>query len=277
MARALAAAAAVLLAGSPAFSAAAGPQREEFTRTFQRSVTLEPGKAVRIEHRHGDVTIRAHGGREVRIDASIRVSAATQADAQAFGGQIQIQVEQGAAALEIRTVYPERRDNSFLGFGRRSISYSVNYEIVVPEAAPLAVRNSFGNVTVTNHKGGAEITNAHGLLTFRDGAGVQRLSNQFGGVEVSENAGDVTVTNANSFVSATGIKGALSVTNRFGAVKALRIAKTATIVNGNGAVELSGAAGPSRVTSEAKVRLDRAAIERRRRFRQPAANVSSRG
>src|SRR5262245_47045439 len=70
------------------------PQREDYTRSFQKSLTLGRGQSVRLEHRHGDIVVRTHPQNEVRIDASIRVSASSRDDAAAFGDQIQIQVDQ---------------------------------------------------------------------------------------------------------------------------------------------------------------------------------------
>ena len=102
-------------------------------------------------------------------------------EANRFGEQIQIQVEQSAMSVSIRTSYPEGQADSF--FSRRNISYSVNYEILMPESSPLQILNRFGNVSVSNLKSNGDINNAHGRLTFRDGRGSQRLENSFGGVE----------------------------------------------------------------------------------------------
>src|SRR5262245_49846197 len=114
------------------------PQREDYTRSFQKSLTLTRGQSVRLEHRHGDIVVRTHPQNEVRVDASIRVSASSREDAAAFGDQIQIQVDQAATGASIRTVYPEMRNDSFFGLRRRNISFSVNYEVMMPESSPLA-------------------------------------------------------------------------------------------------------------------------------------------
>src|SRR5206468_3330849 len=227
--------------------AAGGEQRQEYTRNFQKTVSWQRGQGVRIDHRNGDITVRTHGLSDVRIDASIRVSAPDKEEATRFGEQIQIQVEEGAASVSIRTSYPERRADSY--FSRNNISYSVNYEILMPESSPLQILNRFGNVSVSNLKTNADINNAHGRLTFRDGRGSQRLENSFGGVEVIGNAGDVDVTNGNNYVNVTQVDGSLNLRNRFGNVKVVRVSKIATIVNSNGGVELTGAGGPSSVSN----------------------------
>jgi hypothetical protein len=72
--------------------ARAAAQREEFSRTFQRSVSLQPGQSVRLEHRMGSIVVRTHAGSELSLNATIRVSAATAAEATEFGNQITFDV-----------------------------------------------------------------------------------------------------------------------------------------------------------------------------------------
>ncbi|MHC4146291.1 MAG: DUF4097 family beta strand repeat-containing protein, partial [Planctomycetota bacterium] len=161
-------------------------QRSDFSREFRKTVDLQAGQAVDITNEHGDVVIQTHPQSGVEIKADIRVSASSKERAARFGNEIRIEVDQSAGALRIRTRYP---------VGRRSgnISFSVDYEITMPETAPLTLKNRFGDVRVTNLKADADIDNGHGLLTFRGGRGTQKLKNSFGGVEVTENAGDVSV------------------------------------------------------------------------------------
>jgi len=169
-------------AGAPLQTAPCSPghlQREEYTRTFQKTVAWQQGQSVRIDHRNGDIVIRTHRQPDIRVDASIRVSADDKTEAASFGDQIQIQIESAASAVSIRTSYPESRSGYFTG--RRNISFSVSYDIAMPENAPLYVVNRFGNVTVSNLKAAADINNAHGLLTFRDNRGNHRLENSFAG------------------------------------------------------------------------------------------------
>ena len=46
----------------------------------------------------------------------------------------------------VRTKFPE---NDFF-HGRRNISWAVNYDITMPDTAPLELRSQFGSVTVTD-------------------------------------------------------------------------------------------------------------------------------
>jgi len=91
------------------------PDREDFTRDFQKNLTLPTGQVVRLEHRQGNVTVRTHTERELKLQASIRVSAPDKQEAAQFGNQIQILVDQTAAGVSIRTQYPQESSGLFSG------------------------------------------------------------------------------------------------------------------------------------------------------------------
>lgn len=214
--------------------------REEYSRSFDKTVTLRPGEKIYIEHRFGDVTIKTHPGSDVLIHAAIKVSAPDANQAKSFADRIEILVELGASELSIRTRYPEE-PTRFVNF--RNCSYLVRYEMTIPESAPLEVRNSFGAVSVTGLKANSEITSSHGGIEFHDGRGTQRFEDSFASVKVANNAGDVTVETSNGAVEAQDIAGALNVRDRFANVTAARIARGVTVTNSNGSVEVTDSGG----------------------------------
>ena len=114
--------------------------REEFARNFQKSVTVAAGQTLHVDHRQGNVTIRTHPNRELNVQASIRVSADNRQEATQFGNDIQILVEPAASGVVVRTQYPEALDRFFSR--RRNVSFSVNYDILMPEDAPLTLKSS---------------------------------------------------------------------------------------------------------------------------------------
>jgi hypothetical protein len=214
--------------------------REDYTRNFDKTFTLRPGQAILIEHKLGEIVIHTHPQLDLTIHAEIHVSASDRSRAEQFAGQIEILTEPFASEFSIRTRYPEN-PGSFLGFN--NISYSVRYEITMPESAPLEVRNSFGAVSVTGLKANGNIRTSHGNLTFRDGKGVQRLEDSFASVELLGNGGDAVIDNTNGNVKVADVAGALTVRDRFASVSAERIAKDVTITNANGAVDVTDSGG----------------------------------
>jgi hypothetical protein len=221
-----------------------GMDREDYTRTFDKTVTLTPGQALRVEHSMGEIVIRTHPQLELIIHAEIHVSAPDRTRAEQFANKIEILTEQASSEFSIRTRYPER-PQSF--FGNSAVSYSVRYEITMPESTPLDVRNAFGAVSVNGLKANGNIKSSHGSIRFQDGKGAQRIENSFASVELANNAGDVVIEDTNGAVKAADVTGALTVTDRFAAVSAERITKDITIDNTNGDVNISDSGGTGTV------------------------------
>jgi len=180
--------------------------RDEYTRTVDRTVTVHAGERVTIENKFGDVNVKTHASPDVVIHADVKASAGDSERARKLAESIDIQIDPSSNGLSIRTKYPEQE--SWLG--SHNNSYSVRYDITVPETAPLDVHNSFGAVRVTGTKAGGTIVNSHGELTFHDGGGAQHLTNSFGRVEVGNVAGDVDLESSFGAVNAQDIKGALA-------------------------------------------------------------------
>lgn len=210
--------------------------RDEYTRIFDKTLPLQAGQHVFIESKFGDIIVRTHLQPDVVIHALIRVSAASADEAKSYADRVDILVEPSSSELSIRTRYPETSGGLF---NFRNTSYSIHYEITLPEAAPLEVRNSFGGISVAGIKAGATLTNSHGDLELRDSRGVERLANSFGSVHVSNNSGDVSIDNTNGSIEAADIGGALTIHDRFASITAARISKGITIANNNGSVEVS--------------------------------------
>jgi len=225
-------------------AAAMGP-REEITRDFQKTVALPNGRSFRIEHSLGNVNIDAHARGEVEIHASLKCSADRAEEARRWCDQIKIAVEETSSEVWVRTEYPH--DDLF--GGRHNLSYSVSYDIAIPETAPLEVRNRFGAVSVSNLHAAATINNGNGRVVFSKGRGQQRIENTFGSVEVAGNDGDVTVVNTNGPVTASDITGALNIRNHFGEVRVTHAGKRVDIDCGNCTVGVTDAGGPASIAN----------------------------
>lgn len=215
--------------------------REAYERDFQKTLNLAGGQSVRVDNSNGDVTVRTHAGAEASIRATIRCSAPTAAEARDFANRIQIVVDEGGSSTSVRTVYPKN--------WRGNMSYSVVYDIVVPETAPLEVRNRFGGVIVENLHAGATIINNNGRVNLSAGRGSQRIENSFGDVEVRSNDGDVTIRNGNGRVTVSDIRGAIDLANRFGDIRVTNAGGELTIHSNNGNIEAANVAGVTVITN----------------------------
>ncbi len=219
--------------------------REEYTRNFDKTVPVASGQRLRVVHRMGDIFIRTQPKGELTVHAVIRTSALSGNDAKQFADRIRIDVQPSGSTMLVETLYPKQEDGESWF---RNMSYSVSYEITMPENSPLEISNSFGAVSVTGLKSDGEITTSHGRLEFRDGRGTQRLEDAFAPVEVSRNAGDLSVSDTNASVTIADVSGQVRVKDRFGKVTVTKSGRT-TIMSGNGAVDLSQIGGDVHVTT----------------------------
>ena len=218
--------------------------REEVTRSFDRTLTVSGTPTLLVEHRMGDVRVRAQARNDLRIQATIHVSADSRTEASTLADRIEIDVQESAGMIAITTRYPDMLIRETQRGGRnRNVSFSVDYDLLVPERLPVSLRNRFGDIAVSGMKGGASIVNASGRVTAVDGAGRFDIENRFGIVEALRLAGDLTIRGANGPVSANGITGMVSISNQFGNVNAATIRGDALIINANGSVEATGITG----------------------------------
>jgi DUF4097 and DUF4098 domain-containing protein YvlB len=225
-------------------AAHAGEQRDEVTRSFDRTVTVTGTPTLSVEHSLGDLRVRAHARNELRIHATIHVSSDQRSAASALADQIEITVQELAATVSIATRYPDALvRQSLRGPRTRNVSFSVDYDLVVPERMPVNLRNRFGDVVVTGMKSGGSIVNASGRVSAADGSGRFNLENRFGIVEALRLSGDVTIRGANGGITASVITGVVNISNRFGSVNAGSIRGDAIIVNANGNIEAVNISG----------------------------------
>jgi DUF4097 and DUF4098 domain-containing protein YvlB len=230
-------------------AAAAAPAQEEVTRDFQKALALNAGQSFRIENKFGEVRVHGESSREVKISATIRVQSHSREQAEASSQKIQIDVQQTADGVHVRTVFPD--EGKWFNFGKGT-SYSVNYDIAVPADAPLFIRNSFGSVAAGGVRARTDIENNHGSLTVRD-CGPARLNNSFGTIELSGASGDTFINDNNGAVTATDVKGMLDVRNRFGNITVRNVKGAASIIGGNGAIVVSDTGTASIINSFAGV------------------------
>ncbi len=219
--------------------------REDYTRNFDKTVSMQAAQRLRIEHKFGDIVVRTHGKSELVVHAVIRVSASDSNQARRYAENVRINVDPAGSDMLVETIYPRQENDNWFG---RNVSYSVNYEILMPESSPLGLKSSFGAVSVNDLKAPGEVTTSHGKLEFHNGRGNQRLENSFAAINVSSIAGDLALIDTNGDVDVSDVTGAIDVRDRFGKVTVTH-SGGGKIVDGNGTVEVSAITGPLNVTT----------------------------
>jgi DUF4097 and DUF4098 domain-containing protein YvlB len=223
-------------------AACAANAREEVSRDFNKSVPLAPGRSLRVEHSQGSVSIHTQAKPEVDIRASIKCSSGRAQDAHAICDGIKISVDETGAGVSVRTEFP-RISGIF-----HNLSWSVDLDIVMPDTAPLELRNQFGTVSVTDLHAPADIRDSSGKVSFTGGRGKQRIETSFGDIELARNDGDVTLIDSSGRVTASDVTGELDVRDNFGEIKISNIGKRLEIRSGSGNVSVAGVAGVATIS-----------------------------
>ncbi|HEY5611429.1 MAG TPA: hypothetical protein VIL97_09495, partial [Thermoanaerobaculia bacterium] len=185
-----------------AWSGIEAGEQERATREVAKKLTFSGGR-ISIDNKFGSVTVRTQGGTTVDVKATLRANASTRERAEEVLNRIRIVTADGASGVTIKTEYPDVKMHNF-GFG-------VDYQVTIPAAAPLRVRNRFGSVDVAGVRAKADIGNAHGSVAFRDGKGAHEIENAFGSVAVDGNDGNVTVRDANGSVAVKNVAGDVAI------------------------------------------------------------------
>jgi DUF4097 and DUF4098 domain-containing protein YvlB len=188
----------------------AEPQRSEVTRQFSRTVALPPGQRLQIEHSQGEVTVRAGTNRDVRVEATLRVSAERAQVAEAFIADIEIQVTRDRNGVVVRTAYPT------MNRGRSNTSFAVDYTITAPQDAPLTIRNRFGHVSVEGMASRLDADLRNGRMTVTRQRGPALLKTAFGDVVVRDVDGDLGIESMNGAISVDDVRGLVSSKVSFG-------------------------------------------------------------
>jgi hypothetical protein len=231
-------------------STAHANQREEVTRSFDRTVTVSGTPTLLVEHRMGDLRIRAHARNELRIQATIHVSADSRSNASLLADRIQIDVQESPGTISVTTRYPEMAIRETQRRGRnRDLSFSVDYDLLVPERLPLSLRNRFGDVAVTGMKAGGSIVNASGRVTAIDGGGRYTIENRFGRVDALSVKGGLRVFAANGLVKVSDVEGPVFLKNSFGSIEADRVRGELTAENASGSISATAVGGGAKVST----------------------------
>jgi hypothetical protein len=237
--------AALIVALASSRPQAAGQARHEVSRDFSRSVPLNAGQELAIDHSNGNIDVRVQPGRDAHIQAKIRVSAESETEASQFSQQIAIEVRERPTGVLVQTVYPPTDRLS----GRRNISFAVDYTITMPDSAVLDVHNRFGNVIVAGLRRAVTIVNGNGRVGATDLHGGGRIENSFGAVEVARVTGTLTLTNGNGAVTVTDVNGPATIADRFGNVTIHGIRGPLSVTSTNGAVEVGDARAGATVSN----------------------------
>src|SRR5688572_15614231 len=215
---------------------------QQAQREIQRTATLPPGRAFRVEHSFGNVSIRTQPGRTANIRAVIECSANSKERAETLCNGIEVSVQEGTDRVTVQTKVPEDRSG-------RNAGFQINYDIALPQDTPLHVENKYGSVDVRDLQANAVIANTSGAVRVTGGRGRRDIDNKFGDIDLELQNGDLRVINASGNVMVREVRGAVDINSRFGNITVNEATGGVTIVGASGTVDAGNITGGVMVTN----------------------------
>ena len=173
-----------LILSAPLFSS-------EIEETFKKNIPVESATLLSVENRNGSIDIATWDRDEIGITAYKKVRAGNRDDAIALMEQLQVVIEVHDDEIEVFTEYPDKRRDKNGGFfswlmgDSWNVSYSVSYEIKVPQKFDVNARSTNGRVEAVDCNGRIHLETTNGKIIADDISGSLRCSTTNGSITAS--------------------------------------------------------------------------------------------
>jgi hypothetical protein len=153
-----------------------GRELETFRETVERVVPVTRGARIKIDpNEFGGITVSGWDRNEMKMIAKKKTAALTYDEARALAGRVQINIQGGGGAVEIRAQGPRRHDDEF---------WQVSFELFVPKRADLDLYTKFGGISIEDVSGDLRFTTEFGGVDLSRVSGTVIGQTKFGGVDI---------------------------------------------------------------------------------------------
>lgn len=174
----------------------------EKKKTINRSYSVSSSDKLNIENSFGTVNIKTWGKNEFKVDITITVKAADDAEAQRLLNRIDIKEEKGNGVYSFKTrtdinnKKQEKEDKDYDHQKNKGDKreFHIDYDVYMPGGNPLDVDNSFGKLIIADFNGLATIVSKFGELEAGQIANNNGITSEFGSAKITGvNNGKVTI------------------------------------------------------------------------------------
>ena len=134
---------------------------QEETKSISKSFKINVDTKIEISNKYGNVIINRWDKNELELSVKIEARGKTTSKTQKILDEIEIDISDriSSGSLSIETEIGTINGNS---------SFSVHYEINMPNTNPLRLSNSFGNIYMGSYKGDLEVEVKYGQFQAED-------------------------------------------------------------------------------------------------------------
>ena len=188
-----------------------------FTFDAEQSRPVPAGTAIEVVNAFGGVTVRAGDPGQVKIALRKVVFRPTEEQARAFANEIRIDATVDGTVLRVGTNRDELENRS----EGREVGFETHFELTVPPATAVTVRNEHGRVEVAD-AARADITSSFDEVRLSRVSGAARIQSRHGDVRAFTVGGDLSLAARHGRVEVQDVQGRATVDSEHGDVSAAR-------------------------------------------------------
>lgn len=151
----------------------AGGKQEQKKKYVERNFKVSATTLLKIENKFGKVEINSWEKNEFDIKVEIIGKGRNEDRAQNILDAIEIDITEGTAEIVFETEIAKTKNKNEEGF-------EINYTVYMPDANPLDIKNSFGDVTMGDRKNDLDINVSYGSMRVGDVSGDSQVRLSFG-------------------------------------------------------------------------------------------------
>jgi len=208
---------------------------------FERAIDVTPGATLDVSTIRGKITVRAHDGRQIRIDGTVTVRVGLSGVtvpanalelAQRVADHPRIDVADNVVRLRPPTDADELR------------AVTVSYDVRVPRDTRLIIATDSGAITVDDVAAAVVVTTHSSAVALSGIDGKTEIKTGSGNIRVDRASGGLRVVTQSSAITLRGLSGPLDARTQSGAVRAsFAGAGAADVETGSSAIQIDGLTG----------------------------------
>ena len=144
---------------------------------------LSVGDEVYLSNQFGNIDISLWNENKIQIDIEIRASAKTDEGAQKLLDMISIESEKKGSKVSCVTKVKKSSKNNK---NKDNQSFSITYQVKIPDGYDLELKNQFGDIMLANYAGKLTATCHFGHIKGSHWTNVGEIDVQFGGLDLDE-------------------------------------------------------------------------------------------
>jgi len=216
--------------------------------TDEMTYALDRTLPITVENAYGSVSVSPGSDGEIRVRLK-KVIYGNEARAKSISEEIRLEGKPETVAAPGTTPKPEADPGSKSGAGHfvirtnredlsgKDYTFNTDMEILVPKESSVRVRNSFGEVSVTDIKGDLDLGTTHQEMEVRDCTGQFTISNRFGDTRLTNLTGNLNL-DARGKVYIEKIKGNVTASNEYSPLEILEVDGEVVVSNTEGNIRL---------------------------------------